>query len=107
MQLSSRDLLIVALGIYVLTRIDWRHLNSFHALILFLLALMLMLRWANMRKNAVQKQSMNRYREQYEAEAKALPTETPAEEVSPADMTVDGEKIPTEEDSPAEEKPEE
>jgi len=110
-QLSPRDLLILALIIFAFTRIDFTTMNSFHVLILFLLFLLLMLRWANMRKAAVRKQAMERYRDQYEAEPVNNPSmfrwadepaESPAEEVSAADVTVDGETVPTEE---TEEKP--
>ena len=108
-QLAPRDMIIVALAILVLTRINWAQMNSFHVLILFLLFLMLMLRWANMRKEAVRKQAMERYREEFEPEPvnKSMfqwadaPAESPAEKVSAADMTVDNETAPAEE-KPAE-----
>ena len=103
-QLSPRDLVILALIFFAFTRIDFSTMNSFHVLILFLLFLLLMLRWANMRKAAVRKQAMERYRDQYEDEPvnKSMfrwadePAESPAEEVSAADMTVDGEAVPEE-----------
>ena len=106
-QLAPRDMLIVALVILAITRLDFGNLNSFHVLLLFLVFLLLMLRWANMRKAAVRKQAMERYRDQYEAEPvepvnKSMfrwadePAESTAEEVSAADMTVDGEAVPEE-----------
>ena len=104
-QLSPRDMLIVALVILAITRLDFGNLNSFHVLLLFLVFLLLMLRWANMRKAAVRKQAMERYRDQYEDEPvnnRSMfrwadePAESPAEEVSAADMTVDGEVVPEE-----------
>ncbi|WP_458406940.1 hypothetical protein [Anaerotignum sp.] len=104
-QLSPRDLLILALIFFAFTRINFAQMNSFHVLILFLLFLLLMLRWANMRKAAIRKQAMERYKDQYE-EAEPVnrsifqwedaPAESPAEEVSAADMTVDGEAVPEE-----------
>ena len=67
-QLAPRDMMIVAIAILVITRIDFMNLNSFHILILFLLFLMLMLRWGNMRKEAVRRQAMERYRTEFETE---------------------------------------
>ena len=67
-QLAPRDMMIVAIAILVITRIDFMNLNSFHILILFLLFLMLMLRWGNMRKEAVRRQAMERYRNEFETE---------------------------------------
>lgn len=65
-QLAPRDMLIVALVILAITRLDFGNLNSFHVLILFLIFLLLMLRWANMRKEAVRRQAMERYKDQYD-----------------------------------------
>ena len=109
-QLAPRDMMIVAVVILVFTRIDFANINSFHVLILFLLFLMLMLRWANMRKDAVRKQAMERYKDQYEDEERAAaaarkpafqwedaPAESPAEKVSAEDMTIDSEPVPAEE----------
>ena len=88
--------MIVALAILVITRIDFGNLNSFHMLILFLLFLMLMLRWGNMRKEAVRKQAMERYREQFETETPVsrsafqwedAPAESSAEEAENAEET--------------------
>lgn len=117
-QLAPRDMLIVALVILAITRLDFSNLNSFHVLLLFLVFLLLMLRWGNMRKEAVRKQAMERYKDEYETEVVSktgfqwadAPAESPAEKVSAADMTVDNETVPAEEDSnsetvPAEEKP--
>ena len=50
--MAPRDMLLIALAVLVLVRVDWRHMNSFHYLILFLLVLCFMLRWSNMRKDA-------------------------------------------------------
>ena len=101
-QLAPRDMMIVAIAILVITRIDFMNLNSFHILILFLLFLMLMLRWGNMRKEAVRRQAMERYRNEFEteqakkyadqvaaeAEAKAAATEEePAAETPVEDTT--------------------
>lgn len=99
MKLAPRDMLIVAFAVLALTRIDWAHMNSFHVLILFLLALMLMLRWGNMRKEAVRKQAMERYKAQFEADAAMQAANTPAEVVPAEDMTVDGASIPVAEAS--------
>lgn len=110
-QMAPRDMLIVALVILAITRLDFGNLNSFHVLLLFLVFLLLMLRWGNMRKEAVRKQAMERYKEEYEPEPanksifrwEDAPAETTAEEVSAADMSVDGETIPAEESAVSEE----
>ena len=88
--------MIVAIAILVITRIDFMNLNSFHILILFLMFLMLMLRWGNMRKEAVRKQAMERYRDQFETDIAMKAAETVE------NVTVDGEAVPVEE-TPAEE----
>lgn len=104
-QLAPRDLLIVALVILAITRLDFSNMNSFHVLLLFLVFLLLMLRWANMRKEAVRKQAMDRYKDEYRAEPvnKSVfrwadePAAPAAEKVSAADMTVADDTIPSEE----------
>lgn len=120
-QLAPRDMMIVALAILVITRIDWGNLNSFHFLILFLMFLMLMLRWANMRKEAVRKQAMERYREQYEPDAANKSAfqwaDSPAETAAAEDVVVESAAVAVEEapaaepvvaeEIPAEEKTEE
>ena len=115
-QLSPRDMLIVALVILAITRLDFGNMNSFHVLLLFLVFLLLMLRWGNMRREAVRKQAMERYKDQFETEPTNQsafhwadePAESPAEEGSAADMTVDSESVSEEDPSiseTAEEKP--
>ena len=108
-QLAPRDMIIVALIVLVMTRVNWANMNSFHVLILFMLFLMLMLRWGNMRKEAVRKQAMERYKEQFEAEAaKKAAEQAAAEPAAAEDITVDGEAVPAEEPSaPAEDAVEE
>ena len=111
-QLAPRDMIIVALIVLVMTRINWMQLNSFHVLILFMLFLMLMLRWGNMRKEAVRKQAMERYKDEFETERKNTqqsvfywadePAESPAEKVSADDMTVDGDSVSAEAPSASE-----
>ena len=97
-QLAPRDMFILAVVVLVLTRINWTQMNSFNILILALMFLMLMLRWANMRKEAVRKTAMDRYKTEYEneqaakyaeqimAEAKAAAAaKAAAEEAAPAE----------------------
>ena len=107
-QMAPRDMLLIALAVLVLVRVDWRHMNSFHYLILFLLVLCFMLRWSNMRKDA-RRQELLKKKAEYEAtqqSAEDTPAEavsaedTPAEAVSAEDMTVDGASVPAE--APAE-----
>ena len=118
-QLAPRDMMIVAIAILVITRIDFANINSFHILILFLMFLMLMLRWANMRKEAVRKNAMERYKSQFEeeeaakrfADQLAAEAAAKAEPVAAENISVDGKAIPTAEvsepEAPAEEKSEE
>ena len=103
---SRIDLIIMALGILVIWRVDWGNMNSFHYLIMFMFFLCLMLRWGNIRKAEAKKQKQKDYAAQkaaqkaaYEAavalaesrkaakEAAAEATETPAAETpsSPAE----------------------
>ncbi|MGN1231175.1 MAG: hypothetical protein ACI4TP_04675 [Anaerotignum sp.] len=89
--IPPKDLLLIALAVLVIFRVDWGNMNSFHYLILFLLFLCFMLRWANMRKEAQRKEMMER-RRAAEAAAKAAQepaqltgeTAVPAEEPVPA-----------------------
>lgn len=110
-QLAPRDMLIVALAILVITRIDWSNLNSFHFLILFLMFLMLMLRWGNMRKEAVRKNAMERYKEQFETDVANKSAfqwaDSPAETAAAEDVVVESEAVAAEETPAAEEKTEE
>lgn len=117
-QMAPRDMLLIALAILVMTRIEWTNMNSFHYLILFLLVLCFMLRWSNMRKDAQRKEAMMRRKAEMEAAQAAqapaqLTGETadvPVESVAAEDVTVDGEALPAEpaaeEAAPTEEKPE-
>ncbi len=68
-QMAPRDMILIALAVLVMMRVDWGNMNSFHYLILFMLFLCFMLRWSNMRKDAIRKQNMERYKDLYEAEA--------------------------------------
>ena len=95
-QMAPRDMLLIALAVLVLVRIDWRHMNSFHYLILFLLVLCFMLRWSNMRKDA-RRQELLKKKAEYEAmQQEHAAEDTPAEEIPTEDMTVDGEPVPAE-----------
>lgn len=117
-QMAPRDMLLIALAILVMTRIEWTNMNSFHYLILFLLVLCFMLRWSNMRKDAQRKEAMMRRKAEMEAAQAAqapaqLTGETadvPAEPVAAENVTVDGKALPAEpaaeEAAPIEEKPE-
>lgn len=116
-KMAPRDLILIALAILVMFRVDWSNMNSFHYLILFLLILCFMLRWSNMRKEA-QRQELLKRKAEYEAAmaAKQAAQESgeniPVETVAAEDVSVDGETIPAEEPAetpaaPAEEKTEE
>ncbi len=94
-QMAPRDMLLIALAVLVLVRVDWRHMNSFHYLILFLLVLCFMLRWSNMRKDA-RRQELLKKKAEYEAAQQQAAEDTPAEAVPAEDMTVDGAPVPAE-----------
>ena len=76
-QMAPRDMLLIALAVLVLVRVDWRHMNSFHYLILFLLVLCFMLRWSNMRKDA-RRQELLKKKAEYEATQQQSAEDTPA-----------------------------
>ncbi len=111
-QLAPRDMLILAMVILGITRLDFGNLNSFHVLLLFLMILVLMLRWGNMRKEALRKQSMQRYKDQYDtgftpdfsAGPQPVWADAPAEPVK--ETPADSEEVPAAE-TPEEEKTEE
>lgn len=96
-------MLLIALAVLVLVRVDWRHMNSFHYLILFLLVLCFMLRWSNMRKDA-RRQELLKKKAEYEATQQQAAEDTPAEAVPAEDMTVDGAPVPAETPAEAAEK---
>ena len=104
-QLAPRDMLIVALVILAITRLDFGNLNSFHVLILFLVFLLLMLRWANMRKEAVRKQAMERYKDQYDTGYTPSPSagprpvwaDAPAEPAETEEIVAESEEISADE----------
>lgn len=73
------DLIIIALGVLVIFRVEWGNMNSFHYLILFLFVLCLMLRWANMRKA----EEMRRKKAEYMAQKAALEAAQSAGEETP------------------------
>lgn len=95
-KVPPKDLLLIALAILVIFRVDWGNMNSFHYLILFLLILCFMLRWSNMRKDAQRKEMMQRqnpnqeparltgeaavYAEDASSDNEAVPAENPAVE---------------------------
>lgn len=106
-RIPPRDLILIALAVLVMFRVDWSNMNSFHYLILFMLVLCFMLRWSNMRKEAIKKQDMERYRAQYEAEA-AKEAPALADNSTPDSAPIDGNATEITADAPvAPEKPQE
>lgn len=87
------DLIIIALGILIIFRIDWGNMNSFHYLILFMFVLCLMLRWANMRKV----EEMKRKKAEYMAQkaAREAASALPSGEEPPAVVEGDASEIAT------------
>lgn len=101
------DLILIALAVLVMFRVDWGNMNSFHYLILFLLVLCFMLRWSNMRKAAQRKEALERRRAAEaaaQAEQNALPegaatAEAPAE-VAATEDAVSAPSTEAEEEQP-------
>ena len=88
------DLILIALAVLVMFRVDWGNMNSFHYLILFLLVLCFMLRWSNMRKAAQRKEALER-RRAAEAAAQAEQNALP-EAAAPAEAVTTEEAAPVE-----------
>lgn len=98
-KLPITDLILIALAVLVIFRIDWGNMNSFHYLILFLLLLCFMLRWSNMRKEAQRKEAMARRKAEEARLAEEIPAADTANEAVPTENPVDA--------TPAEAKPSE
>lgn len=109
-KVPPKDLLLIALAILVIFRVDWGNMNSFHYLILFLLVLCFMLRWSNMRKDAQRKEMMQRQNPNQEPARLTGETTVSAEDTSNNNEAVSTEnpvdETPTEAE-PSEEKTEE
>ena len=105
------DMIIPALGILVIWRVDWANMNSFHYLIIFMFILALMLRWSNLRKMEAAKRKRAEYMAQKEARENGVPVQPaqPASERKPvivfAEPAEEAPVAPAEE-TPAEEKTE-
>lgn len=70
-KISTTDIILICLGIFVLARTPWSNMNSFYYLIFFLYIFCIMMRITNMRKLQAKKQEMQRK----EAEAELLALE--------------------------------
>ena len=77
-KMAIRDMILIALAVLVMVRVDWANMNSFHYLILFMLVLCFMLRWSNMRKDAARQQKMEEARARAQAEQNAAAEDAPA-----------------------------
>lgn len=76
-KIPPRDLIIIAVGVFIIFLIPWNNMNSFHYLLLFLFVLCIMLRWSNMRKEH-ERQEAEARRKAAQAALQPAPTE-PAE----------------------------
>ena len=80
-------LILYAVAIYMIYRIPWSNMNSFHFLILFMFLLCLMLKFSNARKAKIREFAMRRKQAEEEEAARAQQAallaknaqETPAE----------------------------
>lgn len=70
-KLTLTDIILYALAVFMLFRVPWNNMNSFHYMLFFLFILCLMLRFSNMRKAAIKEIALQRKREAEEAAAKA------------------------------------
>ncbi|NCC16420.1 MAG: hypothetical protein EOM28_08740 [Clostridia bacterium] len=70
-KISTTDIILICLGIFVLVRTPWSNMNSFYYLIFFLYIFCIMMRITNMRKLNAKKAEM----QQKEAEAEILALE--------------------------------
>ena len=100
-------LILYAIAIYMIYRVPWSNMNSFHFLILFMFILCLMLKFSNARKAKIREFAMRRKQAEEEAAARAQQAallaedaqETPAEiaeavEISePADAPAEAAEI--------------
>lgn len=92
-KLSPTDLILYALAVFMLFRIPWNNINSFHFLILFMFLLCMMLRFSNLRRAKIREFALKRKQEEEAARAQqnTLPTdnvqETPAEMTASAETT--------------------
>lgn len=106
--LTLTDLILYALAVFMLFRVPWNNMNSFHYMLFFLFILCLMLRFSNMRKAAMREIALQRKKEAEEAAAKAQQTalltddvqETSAE--APTEAVEIAEPTDTPTDAPAE-----
>ncbi len=57
-KLSTADIVLIGVGLYVLIRTPWGNMNSFHYLLFFLYVFCMMMRLTNIRKQQSQKEKM-------------------------------------------------
>lgn len=94
-KIPPKDIILIALAVLVMFRIDWSNMNSFHYLILFMLLLCFMLRWSNMRKENQRQQAMLQQKAELEAKKAAE---------APAAITADSSVVEAPAESTTEEK---
>lgn len=57
-KLSTADIILIGVGLYVLIRTPWGNMNSFHYLLFFLYIFCMMMRLTNIRKQNSQREKM-------------------------------------------------
>ncbi len=68
-RLSTADIVLICVGLYVLIRTPWGNMNSFHYLLFFLYIFCMMMRLTNMRKQNSQKEKMQQEKAKLEMHA--------------------------------------
>ncbi len=81
-KLSTADIILIGVGLYVLIRTPWGNMNSFHYLLFFLYVFCMMMRLTNIRKQHSQKEKM-------EQEKQRLPLQNYEENKNPEDTEID------------------
>ncbi|WP_352400271.1 hypothetical protein [Anaerotignum sp.] len=89
-KLSTTDIVLMLLGLFILIRTPWSNMSSFYYLLFFLYIFCIMMRITNLRKQYAKKESQQRKEAEIKAEIQG------AEKPEPI-MTAPGETISTEE----------
>ena len=90
-KLPLTDLIIIALAVFVIFRVPWNNMNSFHYLLFFLLLLCIMLRMSNARKVRMNEIEKARRNAEAEMQTPLLPADEPSVTEPSADENANAE----------------
>lgn len=68
-KLSTADIILIGVGLYVLIRTPWGNMNSFHYLLFFLYIFCMMMRLTNIRKQHSQREKMEQEKQRLALQA--------------------------------------